>query len=416
MKKLISAMLCLAILVGVLAFAGCKQKNNDETTVPPNTDAAIDNIVSDDTEPAPEDTTQSAQPGQPVQPAKPAQQIQPTKPASKKPVATTQKPEQAVKPTPSKPTIPKPDVKEDNWKPAGTYLCNRDIAADTYYIRPSKKDVSGTVTVTDGKNTTKLSLSYGLFVQVKKGYTLTVTNGEFLLADDVGSMKPSDGVYERGVYRIGKDIDEGEYIIGEFGNADFSVLNSVDFLPRNSYAVNYENYRFYISLKNNPNSLTPYYIVFNQKTKVISAKDRTGSQDQDAKKYGEGTYLVGDGKNGEEIKPGKYTLKRTKDKNGYSYGTAHLTFAKPIGELNVTSDAITIDLKDGQYISFEGFELVEYVEPAPTEPSSEPSSTPSGESSSESKSDADTPKNNEAGDNNKPNNNAGDDKANENKS
>lgn len=400
MKKLISAMLCLAILVGVLAFAGCKQKNNDETTVPPNTDAAIDNIVGDDTEPAPEDTTQSAQPGQPVQPAKPAQQIQPTKPASKKPVATTQKPEQAVKPTPSKPTIPKPDVKEDNWKPAGTYLCNRDIAADTYYIRPSKKDVSGTVTVTDGKNTTKLSLSYGLFVQVKKGYTLTVTNGEFLLADDVGSMKPSDGVYERGVYRIGKDIDEGEYIIGEFGNADFSVLNSVDFLPRNSYAVNYENYRFYISLKNNPNSLTPYYIVFNQKTKVISAKDRTGSQDQDAKKYGEGTYLVGDGKNGEEIKPGKYTLKRTKDKNGYSYGTAHLTFAKPIGELNVTSDAITIDLKDGQYISFEGFELVEYVEPAPTEPSSEPSSTPSGESSSESKSDANTPKNNEAGDNN----------------
>lgn len=400
MKKLISAMLCLAILVGVLAFAGCKQKNNDETTVPPNTDAAIDNIVSDDTEPAPEDTTQSAQPGQPVQPAKPAQQVQPTKPASKKPVATTQKPEQAVKPTPSKPTIPKPDVKEDNWKPAGTYLCNRDIAADTYYIRPSKKDVSGTVTVTDGKNTTKLSLSYGLFVQVKKGYTLTVTNGEFLLADDVGSMKPSDGVYERGVYRIGKDIDEGEYIIGEFGNADFSVLNSVDFLPRNSYAVNYENYRFYISLKNDPNSLTPYYVVFNQKTKVISAKDRTGSQDQDAKKYGEGTYLVGDGKNGEEIKPGKYTLKRTKDKNGYSYGTAHLTFAKLIGELNVTSDAITIDLKDGQYISFEGFELVEYVEPAPTEPSSEPSSTPSGESSSESKSDANTPKNNEAGDNN----------------
>lgn len=400
MKKLISAMLCLAILVGVLAFAGCKQKNNDETTVPPNTDAAIDNIVGDDTEPALEDTTQSAQPGQPVQPAKPAQQVQPTKPASKKPVATTQKPEQAVKPTPSKPTIPKPDVKEDNWKPAGTYLCNRDIAADTYYIRPSKKDVSGTVTVTDGKNTTKLSLSYGLFVQVKKGYTLTVTNGEFLLADDVDSMKPSDGVYERGVYRIGKDIDEGEYIIGEFGNADFSVLNSVDFLPRNSYAVNYENYRFYISLKNDPNSLTPYYIVFNQKTKVISAKDRTGSQDQDAKKYGEGTYLVGDGKNGEEIKPGKYTLKRTKDKNGYSYGTAHLTFAKPIGELNVTSDAITIDLKDGQYISFEGFELVEYVEPAPTEPSSEPSSTPSGESSSESKSDANTPKNNEAGDNN----------------
>lgn len=93
-------MLCLAILVGVLAFAGCKQKNNDETTAPPNTDAAIDNIVGDDTEPALENTTQSAQPGQPVQPAKPAQQVQPTKPASKSPLQQPRNPNRPLSPHP----------------------------------------------------------------------------------------------------------------------------------------------------------------------------------------------------------------------------------------------------------------------------------------------------------------------------
>ena len=29
-------------------------------------------------------------------------------------------------------------------------------------------------------------------------------------------------------------IPEGEYVIGEFGNTDFSVLNSVDFLSGNN--------------------------------------------------------------------------------------------------------------------------------------------------------------------------------------
>ena len=117
------------------------------------------------------------------------------------------------------------------------------------------------------------------------------------------------------------------------------------------------------------------------------------------------------------MKAGKYVLVPTDDGNGYSTGAAHIKFSQITGELNVKKDkSIIIELKDGEFISFEGFKLVEYVEPAPTEPSSEPSSTPSGESSSESKSDADTPKNNEAGDNNKPDNNAGGNKADENKS
>lgn len=97
MKKLISAMLCLAILVGVLAFAGCKQKNNDETTVPPDTDAAIDNIIGDDTEPALEDTTQSAQPAQSV---RPAQQVLPTNRQAKSPLQQPRSPRRPLSPPP----------------------------------------------------------------------------------------------------------------------------------------------------------------------------------------------------------------------------------------------------------------------------------------------------------------------------
>ncbi len=404
MKKLISAMLCLAILVGVLAFAGCKQKNNDETTVPPDTDAAIDNIVGDDTEPALEDTTQSAQPAQSV---RPAQQVQPTKPASKKPASTTQKPAQTVKPAPTPNTTTPQVEKPSAWKKAGTYTCDKDITAGIYYIKSNGNNCRVILTKGD-KKVEFYPLSYGLFVEMRKGYVLKIENGEFISERELKPMTSSNGVYKLGTYRIGEDIPAGEYVIGEFGNTDFSILNSVDFLSGNNYAITYRGLRVYVKLEAGD------YIIFNKDTKVVKAKDRTGSYDEKDKSYGGGTYLVGAN---QDMKAGKYVLVPTDDGNGYSTGAAHIKFSQITGELNVKKDkSIIIELKDGEFISFEGFKLVEYVEPAPTEPSSEPSSTPSGESSSESKSDADTPKNNEAGDNNKPNNNAGGDKANENKS
>lgn len=404
MKKLISAMLCLAILVGVLAFAGCKQKNNDETTVPPDTDAAIDNIIGDGTEPALEDTTQSAQPAQSV---RPAQQVQPTKPASKKPASTTQKPAQTVKPAPTPNTTTPQVEKPSAWKKAGTYTCDKDITAGIYYIKSNGNNCRVILTKGD-KKVEFYPLSYGLFVEMRKGYVLKIENGEFISERELKPMTSSNGVYKLGTYRIGEDIPAGEYVIGEFGNTDFSILNSVDFLSGNNYAITYRGLRVYVKLEAGD------YIIFNKDTKVVKAKDRTGSYDEKDKSYGGGTYLVGAN---QDMKAGKYVLVPTDDGNGYSTGAAHIKFSQITGELNVKKDkSIIIELKDGEFISFEGFKLVEYVEPAPTEPSSEPSSTPSGESSSESKSDADTPKNNEAGDNNKPNNNAGDDKVNENKS
>lgn len=398
MKKLISAMLCLAILVGVLAFAGCKPKSNDETTVPPDTDAAIDNIIGDDTEPALEDTTQSAQPGQPVQP---------TKPASKKPASTTQKPAQTVKPAPTPNTTTPQVEKPSAWKKAGTYTCDKDITAGIYYIKSNGNNCRVILTKGD-KKVEFYPLSYGLFVEMRKGYVLKIENGEFISERELKPMTSSNGVYKLGTYRIGEDIPAGEYVIGEFGNTDFSILNSVDFLSGNNYAITYRGLRVYVKLEAGD------YIIFNKDTKVVKAKDRTGSYDEKDKSYGGGTYLVGAN---QDMKAGKYVLVPTDDGNGYSTGAAHIKFSQITGELNVKKDkSIIIELKDGEFISFEGFKLVEYVEPAPTEPSSEPSSTPSGESSSESKSDADTPKNNEAGDNNKPNNNAGGNKADENKS
>ena len=418
MKKLISAMLCLAILVGVLAFAGCKQKNNDETTVPPDTDAAIDNIIGDGTEPALEDTTQSAQPGQPVQP---------TKPASKKPASTTQKPAQTVKPAPTPNTTTPQVEKPSAWKKAGTYTCDKDITAGIYYIKSNGNNCRVILTKGD-KKVEFYPLSYGLFVEMRKGYVLKIENGEFISERELKPMTSSNGVYKLGTYRIGEDIPAGEYVIGEFGNTDFSILNSVDFLSGNNYAITYRGLRVYVKLEAGD------YIIFNKDTKVVKAKDRTGSYDEKDKSYGGGTYLVGAN---QDMKAGKYVLVPTDDGNGYSTGAAHIKFSQITGELNVKKDkSIIIELKDGEFISFEGFKLVEYVEPAPNpdpnpdpnpnpnpnpNPDPNPNPNPDGNNGGDNNKpdnnggDNNKPDNN-GGDNNKPDNNAGGNKADENKS
>lgn len=404
MKKLISAMLCLAILVGVLAFAGCKPKSNDETTVPPDTDAAIDNIIGDDTEPALEDTTQSAQPGQPVQP---------TKPASKKPASTTQKPAQTVKPAPTPNTTTPQVEKPSAWKKAGTYTCDKDITAGIYYIKSNGNNCRVILTKGD-KKVEFYPLSYGLFVEMRKGYVLKIENGEFISERELKPMTSSNGVYKLGTYRIGEDIPAGEYVIGEFGNTDFSILNSVDFLSGNNYAITYRGLRVYVKLEAGD------YIIFNKDTKVVKAKDRTGSYDEKDKSYGGGTYLVGAN---QDMKAGKYVLVPTDDGNGYSTGAAHIKFSQITGELNVKKDkSIIIELKDGEFISFEGFKLVEYVEPAPNpDPNPNPNPNPDGNNGGDNNKpdnnggDNNKPDNNGGG-NNKPDNNAGGNKADENKS
>lgn len=404
MKKLISAMLCLAILVGVLAFAGCKPKSNDETTVPPDTDAAIDNIIGDDTEPALEDTTQSAQPGQPVQP---------TKPASKKPASTTRKPAQTVKPAPTPNTTTPQVEKPSAWKKAGTYTCDKDITAGIYYIKSNGNNCRVILTKGD-KKVEFYPLSYGLFVEMRKGYVLKIENGEFISERELKPMTSSNGVYKLGTYRIGEDIPAGEYVIGEFGNTDFSILNSVDFLSGNNYAITYRGLRVYVKLEAGD------YIIFNKDTKVVKAKDRTGSYDEKDKSYGGGTYLVGAN---QDMKAGKYVLVPTDDGNGYSTGAAHIKFSQITGELNVKKDkSIIIELKDGEFISFEGFKLVEYVEPAPNpDPNPNPNPNPDGNNGGDNNKpdnnggDNNKPDNNGGG-NNKPDNNAGGNKADENKS
>lgn len=381
-RKLISAV-ALILCATMLLFCGCKsKKNNDDSTSPSESGAAVDAITDESTEPSTEGTTEP-------------EKKESTPDAIKKVTDSTKKPGKVNTTTPA--------VKKDEWKKAGKYTCGKNLAAGEYYIKPDSKNCS--VILTDGKHFGKDEivkfdvLPFGLFVTMKPGYTLEVKNGKFIVASAVEKMGGKNGVYEIGTYRVGIDIPAGITTLGSSEGSFFTVFSSSDYFDEDATAIIFaKDYPVYFNLEKGQR------VMFMEDTSIgvkIPAANSDGS-------FNPGMYKVG-----KDIKPGKYKLVPTDAENGYIvyYDLQYIDLSAADSAENLGKDKV-IELASGRYIEFAGLKLVPYVEPKPTEPSSETSSETSSESSSETSSesssdkdkdkdnDADTPKNNEAGDNN----------------
>lgn len=194
-RKLISAV-ALILCATMLLFCGCKsKKNNDDSTSPSESGAAVDAITDESTEPSTEGTTEP-------------EKKESTPDAIKKVTDSTKKPGKVNTTTPA--------VKKDEWKKAGKYTCGKNLAAGEYYIKPDSKNCS--VILTDGKHFGKDEivkfdvLPFGLFVTMKPGYTLEVKPGKYKL--------------------VPTDAENGYIVYLDLQYIDFSVADSAENLGK----------------------------------------------------------------------------------------------------------------------------------------------------------------------------------------
>lgn len=129
-------------------------------------------------------------------------------PASNNPT-TAPKPTDTPAPTPT----PEPDI----WLKGGTYKVGTDIEAGEYLIVATSwncyvevdKDSSGTFDSIVSNENTSTHLYYTLI----DGQYFKVQGGKFARVDDVAPFEAVDGVYDEGMYLVGRDIPAGEYKI-----------------------------------------------------------------------------------------------------------------------------------------------------------------------------------------------------------
>jgi len=105
-----------------------------------------------------------------------------------------------------------------SWKPEGMYLVGKDIEAGEYVLRSTsltsayyavKSDSTGSLSsiIANGNfhNTVYLTVSDGQYLEIKRA--------EFAIESAVPAATPVNGVLSEGIYKVGKDIEEGEYLL-----------------------------------------------------------------------------------------------------------------------------------------------------------------------------------------------------------
>lgn len=344
MKRTLVSIVALILCLSMVLLCGCNSKKtgNDTSSSPSGENEPVNDIFDDESTTAGEETTVPAD--EVKQPA-----------ASVVDKVTSTKTDKVNTTTPS--------VKKDEWKKEGKYTCGKNLDAGEYYIVPTGKNCS--VKITDGKHLDEDDildfdvLPFGLFVTMKKGYTLELSGGKFIASSAVSAMG-KNGSYELGSYRVGVDIPAGETTIKVNDGMGYMIFDSSDYFDEdNMVFVSVGYYPEYVNLKKGQ-------IVWFLDDAIVGAKVSGAGADGS---YGEGMYKVG-----KDIKAGKYDIVPTDSENAYAvyYDLKHIELSYKDYDEDLTTKVV-VTLNDGEYIELIGCKLVAHIDETTTE--TEPDST-----------------------------------------
>ena len=339
MKKLISIILCMAMLAGVLAFAGCKNNKDNQDTTAASTGIDTTNA----TEPSADSTAAESSTAKETKPSgRPTQTV---------PAAATTEAQVVTLPTNS--TEKPDDGSSTGWNGAGNYKCGSGsgkLAPGEYYIVKTSSNYSALLWDGKKKDDKGQPLAYDItidgthtLVTLESGYELYISGCKFI---NTASEHPKavNGKYAPGTYKIGRDIQKGEYIIkkasGAYGGLSFK--KSVD-----PYVQNVASGFKMVDV-------SVYYTLSKDGYVHITGCELYDAASHNMASIGcDGTtpamYKVG-----KDIKAGTYTI--TPDGSGKSYyavykNSTDATDSARIAETRITK-ATNVAVSDGEYIWF----------------------------------------------------------------
>ncbi len=339
MKKLISIILCMAMLAGVLAFAGCKNNKDNQDTTAASTGIDTTNA----TEPSADSTAAESSTAKETKPSgRPTQTV---------PAAATTEAQVVTLPTNS--TEKPDDGSSTGWNGAGNYKCGSGsgkLAPGEYYIVKTSSNYSALIWDGKKKNDKGEPLAYDItidgahtLVTLESGYELYISGCKFI---NTASEHPKavNGKYAPGTYKIGRDIQKGEYIIkktsGAYGGLSFK--KSV-----NPYVQN-------VASDFKMVDVSVYYTLSKDGYVHITGCELYDAASHDMASIGCDGSTPAMYKVGKDIKAGTYTI--TPDGSGKSYYAVYKNSTDASGSARIAETRITkatnVAVSDGEYIWF----------------------------------------------------------------
>lgn len=350
MKKQISALIALLLCLCVL-LAGCnaKEKSNEPTT-DTNTESAFDNITSGSTEESENvDNTVTSD------------EITTKQDNTSSANSATVKPTQISSPTITIPeTVPAPvkkDVDSYKWNHAGVYEVgsgkNMLVPGEYYIVRTTSKSASVSL----------INKKFGRYVE--NSYLITLKSGDKVYLDGCKIIhssvehphEDSNGIYQPGIYKVGRDIPADEYIYRVVSNKKspgvpgFTHLSSSAITTFGDLHTIVKSFG-YITAKEGQ-----YIKLYGCTLEKVTSKpiyDKSTSL-----KYPQGMYKVG-----KDIPAGYYKFNSAGSKASYILYKDSLYNESSIIKSYTSTDSIfskpfVINLKEGQYIHLDNSYLTD---------------------------------------------------------
>ncbi|MGI5856811.1 MAG: hypothetical protein ACOX64_10160 [Candidatus Merdivicinus sp.] len=121
----------------------------------------------------------------------------------------------------------------DGWYPAGMYRIGSEIPLGEYYLQSNGDRTIFADILADSCDTGDSRLegssfeNFGYFT-VTEGTYLDVSGGRFTAVENAPIPHPEDGVYPAGMYRVGRDLPAGEYLLtpDQDYSAHYEILDS----------------------------------------------------------------------------------------------------------------------------------------------------------------------------------------------
>lgn len=260
----------------------------------------------------------------------------------------TATPAATATPKPTATPVPTPNI----WNGGGTYLVGSDIPAGEYVIWAKKgsaywevdKDSSGTFSsiIANG------NVSSYCYITLDDNQYFNLRNGQFASVEDMEPLEPDGDIYPEGMYKVGRDIPAGEYIVAPYSTGETTYVE-VAKDSRGTMNSIFANESFY----------ERGYVTINDGQYITVSRGALKAADScnpSSTYFPDGNFTSGMYKVGFDLPAGKYTITADDsscyieiDKNSLN------TFGSIIkNEIIDYGETYTITVKNGQYVKFHG--------------------------------------------------------------
>lgn len=116
--------------------------------------------------------------------------------------------------------------KKPVWIKSGNYDVGKDLLEGEYVL--ISKGENSKYEIFEDEIVVSKDIIYGQsYIRIKKGQTLKFIDSEMCKADEAPRLNPDDETYKQGMYKVGRDVTPGEYVLHSKSSGYYVVLSDV---------------------------------------------------------------------------------------------------------------------------------------------------------------------------------------------